>query len=261
MNILKINQKFKELDCNNKETAVYLSLLKHGAMSVQETAKKVQLNRVTTHDTIERLLEKGLLAETRAGKKRLLVAEDPKILYSLLEEKKQQVGMLEKSISQVVENLEALQSKDRSRPDIRFFEGVRGFKLMLEETLSAKGEVLVFSNVDRLAEIIGTDYLEKYFKRRARLGINTRLIFPPCDFASHVAKKSQEYRIQIKTLPPELQWRSAIFSWNNALSIKSFSDNKLTCTIIENSDIAHFFRNIIFELIWNMANKLPEQIN
>jgi len=51
-----------------------------------------------------------------------------------------------------------------------------------------------------------------------------------------------------------MQWQSGIFSWNDSIAIMSYTKQKITCTIIENRDIAHFYRTIIFELCWREAS-------
>ncbi len=60
----------------------------------------------------------------------------------------------------------------------------------------------------------------------------------------------------IKILPPDLHWKSGIFSWNDTIAIQSFTESKFTCTMIENKDIAYFYRQVIFELIWQQAAPL-----
>ncbi len=72
-------------------------------------------------------------------------------------------------------------------------------------------------------------------------------------------KKSDEYRIRVRLMPEELSWQAGIFSWNNSIAIQSFTEGKLTCTILENADIADFYRRVLFELAWQQAAdmKLP----
>jgi len=246
----------KQFDCNEGEAKIYVESLKMGPASVQEIAKKMKRNRVTVHSAIEKLIDKNLLFETRKGKRRLIAAEEPDILYRILQKREGEMKLMKSSLDYVTGLLESIQPSNQSVPTVKLYEGVDGFKKMLEETLESKGEVLVFTYVDLFSELLNPDYLVDYFERRAKKGIHTRLIFPPCDFAELVNKKAEEYNIEIRLLPKHFKWKSGIFSWDDSVSIKSFTEGTLTCTIIENKDIAYFFQTVVFNLCWEMAEPM-----
>ncbi len=243
----------KQFECNPQEVDIYIQCLQIPPSSVQVIANKLKRNRVTVHSAVDQLIEKGLLYQTRKGKKRLIGAEPPETLSNLLQKKENELQLMSANIDYVTKLLTSIQPQDRSVPTVKFYEGIDGFKKMLEETLKTKREVLVFSYVELLAKLLKPDYLENYFKRRAKKSIHTRLIFPNCSFAKRVMRKSNEYKIQVRLLPPEFVWQSGIFAWDNKLAILSYTEQKLTCTIIENNDISEFYRNVIFELAWRQA--------
>lgn len=244
----------QHFNCSEKDTELYLQSLQLGPSSIQELAKSLGKHRVTVYSTAEKLLDKGLLYETKSGKKRLVVAESPQNLSRLIAQKSEELDVIRSQFDYVTQLLAPLESSSTTRPSVRFYEGKTGIKKMLEETLSAKGEVLVFSYVQLLAEIVGSDYLEKYFERRSKRQIKTRLIFPDCPFARRIEERSQELGIKIRYLQQEYEWRSGIFSWNHQLAILSYTNHAPTCTIIDSSDIQYFYRHIIFEQCWMRAN-------
>lgn len=243
----------KRFNCSENEAGLYLYSLSTGPETIQKLAKGLGRNRTTVYGEVEQLLKKGLLYETRKDKKRFVGAENPNVLYSLLQQQENELSSLKNNISYAVELLSAIKPSDTRVPTVRLYEGVDGFKKMLEETLSAKGEVLVFTYVKLFSELLDPDYLERYFQRRSAKNIHTRLIFPPCDFANRVNAKSDAYKIQVRLVPEDIEWKAGIFSWNDTIAIQSFTEGKLTCTVIENKDIAHFYRKIIFELIWKQT--------
>src|SRR3989338_4120858 len=75
---------FKKLGLNDKETAVYLSLLEHGASSVRNVASLTNLNRGTTYDILKKLQELGLVSFFHKNTKQHFVAEDPEKILKLL---------------------------------------------------------------------------------------------------------------------------------------------------------------------------------
>lgn len=249
----RIHEQLRFFGANAREANIYMRCLQLGPCSVQELAHSMRMNRVTVHSAVGQMLEKGLLFETRKGKRRLIVAEEPVSLLRLLAQKEQEITRARANMERIMRLLTSLQSTDQSVPTVKLYEGADGFKKMLEETLSARGEVLMFSYVPLFSELVGVKYLEDYFQRRAKREIHTRLLFPPCEFATKVSTRAREYRIQVRTLAPQYVWQAGIFSWNDSLALLSYTERQLTCTIIENRDLAHFFRMVIFEMCWNQA--------
>jgi sugar-specific transcriptional regulator TrmB len=249
----RIVAQLKLFGCNAREAEIYIQYLQTGAASIQQIAHKLKQNRVTVHNAVEQLIEKGLLFESRKGKRRLIVAEEPSVLYRLLQKRENELSLMKTNLDYVTKMLGTLQNEHSSVPTVRVFEGRDGFKKMLEETLTAKDEVLVFVYVELFMKLLSPEYLEQYYRRRSQKGIHTRLIFPTCPFAERVNKKAKEYKMMIRLLPPEMKWVSGIFCWNNCIALMSYTEQRLTCTIIENEDITNFYRNIIFELIWKGA--------
>jgi sugar-specific transcriptional regulator TrmB len=252
----RIHEQLQFFGANPREASIYMQCLQLGSTSVQELARTMKMNRVTVHSAVGQMIEKGLLFETRKGKRRLIVAEEPVSLLRLLAKKEQEIVRVRGGMEHIMKLLVSLHSTDQSIPTVKLYEGVEGFKKMLDETLSARGEILVFSFVPLFSELVGVKYLEDYFKRRAEREIHTRLLFPPCAFADKIASCAKEYRVQVRTLPPQYVWQSGIFSWNDCLALMSYTERRLTCTIIENREIAYFFRLVMFELCWKEAKTL-----
>jgi len=254
----RVAEQFRLFGCTQREAEIYLQCLQLGPAPVQDIARKLRQNRVTVHSAVENLLRKGILFETRKGRRRLIAAEAPENLRQLAQERENELHVMRANLEYTIQLLAPLRTSDRGTPTVKFYEGVEGFKKMLEESLEAKGEVLVFTYVDLFSRLLGTEYLENYFRRRAKRGISTRLIFPPCEFAERVNRDRLKHKIQVRLLPPELEWRSGIFSWNDSLALMSYTEEKLTCTIIENADIAQFYRGIIFDLAWRQAAPMAD---
>jgi len=239
--------------CNSRESTIYLKLLEVGPTSIQELSRALKQNRVTVHSAVEQLISKGFIYESRRGKRRVIGAEEPLVLSNLIAKKENDLSILKSNIGDLIRLLSSIRRPESSAPTIKFYEGKEGFKKMLEETLEARDGVLVITYVDLFAHWLTPTYLENYFKRRSDRGIHTKLIYPPSTFGDRVKKKSREYKIEIRTLPPELEWRAGVFSWNDSIGIQSLTENRLTCTIIENRDIAHFWRSVVYPLMWRAA--------
>jgi len=124
----RIAATLKQFDCNSRETQIYMHSLSVGQASVQQLAKQLNQNRVTVHGVVDQLIEKGLLFETRKGKRRLIAAEDPKILFRLWQQKEAEWELTKGSLEYVMKMLSSLQSPNGSIPTVKLYEGVEGLK-------------------------------------------------------------------------------------------------------------------------------------
>lgn len=251
----RIRALFHNFGCTETETNIYLSLLQNGACSVQQIATSLKMNRITVHSAVEKLLAEGILYETRKGKRRLIGPEEPTVLYQLLQKQENDLAILKTNVDHIAKLLAKIQQTHTGIPTVKLYEGVDGLKKMLEETLGAKGEVLVFTFVDLFSKLLTPQYLENYYVRRAKKGIDTRLIFPRGEFGKNILPKASQYNMHIRFLPAGATWKSGIFAWNDTIAIQSFTEGKITCTIIENEDIAYFYRQIVFGLCWEHAQE------
>ena len=253
----KIKLLLQKLDCTPIESDIYLFLLSETSQSIKKIAENLQKNRVTIHSATEMLLEKGLLYETRIGKKRLIGAEDPQSLPKLLERKKAEIEVIEKDIQEALPLFADILNQRKSTPTVKFYAGVDGIKKMLEETLQTKTMVYVYSYAQRLAETVGESYLDGYFRRRATKNIYSQLLLQRGEFTFQQNKKAKEYKIEMKFLPEEYEWKAGIFSWDDKLALISYDEKKPHCSIIQSVAIADFFQHIIFDFSWKNA-ELPD---
>lgn len=251
--IARVKIQLQRLGCNDREADIYLRSLSAGPKSVQELARSLKMNRVTVYSATEQLLEKGLMVETREGKKRLLMAARPSTLNQVLQRKMNELQLIGNNLDYTIELLSKIQKGDASKPTVKFYEGVEGFKKMIEETLEANGEVRIFQSVQFLAAAVDPVYLEDYVRRRAEKGISARLIFPPNNFAEGLEKRRKLYKTETRYLPPDSGWSAGFFTWNDKVALLSFTEGSQTCTILENKDLAYFFQNVVFELAWEKA--------
>jgi predicted DNA-binding transcriptional regulator len=120
----KVSKALLQLGLTEKEVAVYVALLEKGASSVQEISRFSEINRVTIYAAIDALKRKGLVAESKKGKRTLFIAEHPENLNGILELKKEKLNHQEKILSSfVIPNLSALNINQQDKPEIQFFEG------------------------------------------------------------------------------------------------------------------------------------------
>src|SRR5512133_1594384 len=118
----KIKKALLQLGFTEKEIATYVALLELGASSVQDISRKTGVNRVSIYDAVDELKAKGLVAESRKGKKKLFIAEDPDGITELIQAKKARLREEENSLQNtVLPILKAINIRQENKPQIKFF--------------------------------------------------------------------------------------------------------------------------------------------
>jgi len=132
---------FKKLGLGDKEMAVYLVLLEHGASSVRNLAILTNLNRGTAYDILKKLQEVGLVSFFHKNTKQNFVAEDPERILKLLSDRGEDLKKAEEKIKDLIPELRSLQEKGGGKPTTKFYEGRSGVKFILDDVLlSIKGQ-------------------------------------------------------------------------------------------------------------------------
>lgn len=255
---LRIVAFLKRFGCNRSESLAYVEVLTSGTTSIQELANNLKQNRVSVYYSVKQLVEKGFLFEIRKGKKRFIAAENPDVLLEIIGQRYKELESLETDVTYISKLLNSIPAVKHEVTIVKLYEETDGFKKMLEETLHAKGEIMVFSNTPVFSQKLGQEYYESYFEKKAALGLNSRILYTPCVFADRINERRDRYKIDLRTLPEHHGSESGFYLWDNTLAIESFKENKISCTIIENKDIAKFFRETISNHFWKTAKPMDE---
>src|SRR5579863_3090049 len=98
----------KQLGFSEKETNVYLTLLKNGPSSVRTLALSSGINRGTTYDILKSLKENGLVSYYHKATKQFFVAEDPSALNTTLEHRIDNLEEVRSHLTQAIPELKSL---------------------------------------------------------------------------------------------------------------------------------------------------------
>lgn len=167
-----VNNLFKELGYDERESQVYTHLLKNLEDSVMGIAKATSIPRTTVYTILSKLKKDGLVSIFRKNKQQFWVAENPQNLKSVLEKKSF-------AFDQLLPLLKELSGKDRNKSSVRLYTGKGGVQLVWEdiiETLERKQTPYVygFSHID-LFKLL-PKYFPEWLKRREKTKTFAKLI-------------------------------------------------------------------------------------
>ena len=82
-----IHETLQQIGLSDRQTDIYLTLLKQGPGSIRDIARGANLNRGTTYEELKTLRSRSLVSYFPKGKRKFFCAEPPEQLIKIAEEK------------------------------------------------------------------------------------------------------------------------------------------------------------------------------
>lgn len=228
-----------------KQSRLYIAALKTGPAPLQKIAEQAKLGRTNAYDAIHALISKGLMSIAPEGKRKMFVAQPPKMLKKLLRDQ-------ELELDELIPQLEAFNAQTEFKPKILFYPGIEGYKAAYEDSLSTPDKKLfgVFST-QNIWEVLGRQYADDMVDRRVKKGISLRVIRPKVREKEMVYPSSAGNLRELRFAPPGMDFDVTTYVYGNKVMILS-SKREMFGMIIESADIANAHRNY-FEALWQIS--------
>ncbi|MBI4599738.1 hypothetical protein HY732_02345 [Candidatus Uhrbacteria bacterium] len=218
------------------ESTIYLAALSLADPGASDIAKKIGKNRTATYFHIKNLVRKGLLKETRRGKKLRFIPLPPSDLASSM-------SSVAADLRRIVPRLESLEKIERQTPVVEITESKEGFYKIYEE-VSAQEPGSLFRVIEG-KKAIGAEFLllseeelGAFFRKNADRHIVAKAIFT--EESISVPKKMLSKRNfevltardwSMRTLPKEiLPFQQLLFIYGDKIAFL-FPDTNLVVTI------------------------------
>lgn len=166
----KLMKALLQLKLTEKEVYTYITLLERNNATLQDIARDSGINRVSIYAALVELKNKGLVSESRRGKRRLYVAEKPETLFDIINEKKEEIRLEEELLQGVVlPTLKALNVRQEDKPQIMFFQGADGINRVFMQILRNK-EIINCGSYETATRVVSEKdeiaYFEEIKKRK-----------------------------------------------------------------------------------------------
>lgn len=245
------NDLFSKLDLSKNEAKIYETLLLEGESPVAEIALKAKINRRNVYDSLNRLIEKGLVFEILQKGENRYKPVDPKKLMELLKEKEDQLAA-------VLPDLEDLYNAKPHEEDVYIYRGVEGWKNFMRDILRIGEDVCVIGGKGGWSDPRMSTFLDRFLKDAKTAGIKVKVLY------DHEVKATNHKILSLvnndhRFLPQGFSSTSAITVFGNQTVIQSNIklgqiDDNAACTVIINQSIADSFRTW-FQLLWEKSGK------
>ena len=157
---MKKTEILQKLGLNNKESKIYLSLVRSGPATISSISKNTGIHRPIIYNLLPNLKDKGLISVFPKGKQKLYVAESPEKLQTLL-------SGLSLELESIVPELKSIyQSKDK-QPLVKFLEGKEGIIFVFDDLVTSlkRGDIFYrYSSAKDTKK--ANDYLPKDYRKK-----------------------------------------------------------------------------------------------
>ena len=243
----KVRKALLQFGLTEKEIAVYLILLEKGASSIQEISRESGINRVTIYAAADELKRKGLIAETKKGKRSFLVAEDPENLHDILEGKKELLKKEEDALHNLIlPTLKAININQKNKPQIWFFEGAEGINRVYDNYILKHKDIIGCGSYSTAIKAVTVEEETLFLKEVKEKNIFYRVVLANTPIDREMADKFRGI-LHAKFLSEETNLSGDIHVFGDYVSLMSY--DSMTTTLIKDEAIAKSIKTYL-EFMW-----------
>ncbi|MDD4989066.1 MAG: helix-turn-helix domain-containing protein [Candidatus Pacebacteria bacterium] len=245
---------FSQLDLSKNESKIYETLLIEGESPIGFIATKSNINRRNVYDSMNRLIEKGLVFEILQKNENRYKAVDPRKLMEVLKEK-------ETELQKVMPDLEELYNGKPHEDDVYIYRGVEGWKNYMRDILRIGEDVVIIGGKGAWADKRLENFRKEFFKEVEKKKIDIKVLFD-----IEIEKINHEILSLVqgerRFLPEGFSSTSTVSIFGNEVVVMSGVkigqiDENATSTVIVNKAVADTFR-VWFKFMWS-ASKIAQK--
>lgn len=226
-----------EAGLSHGESTIYVTLLKLGQSSVSAIAKHTGLHRTNIYDTLEKLMEKGLVSTIIRHNKKEFIASEPKRIIEYLDEQKQ-------SVRRILPDLENMRSITRSEATVEIYRGKEGMKTVLKDIVETGEDYCVFEENGYIEKVL-PHYFMQFNARLDAAGICVRVLTK-----GPIATRK---KMKMRELPQFIAFPAASAIYGDRVAIFVW-DEPYHAILIRSRQVADSYRQF-FDLLWKHAGR------
>ncbi|MFA5995375.1 MAG: helix-turn-helix domain-containing protein [Patescibacteria group bacterium] len=247
MNHAELIKILQNIGLSENEAKVYCSALSLGSSTILNLARNASMKRSTVYAIVEALKQKGLMHIKMQGLKKLYTAANPEQLEHILEQRQD-------NFKKHLPDFLAIYNLESNNNFVKYYEGLTAVKALYEDSLKQikpHEDYLVITNQEQWLQL-DEKFFMNYIKKRAKLNINTRLLFQDSPIAREHKRLEKNFNEQVKILPAGTALEIDLVLIPNRLIIHQLIP-PIMAIVIENKSVIKMQQEL-FEIIWRSIN-------
>jgi urea transport system substrate-binding protein len=256
-----IEDLLEEIGLSDSEAKLYVALLRHGQQTITFLSKKAGINRGLGYTLLHDLMEKGLVTKTTKGKVFYFAPLDPKQLVEYLEKQKKDISSKQERVQAMLGQLESITNPLTAKPKIRFYDGARGAKTVLDTILMAdRKELKAFLSLEDITTFVGTEQFGSFIKKLSTNGFGLEAVCTRTKEAESVEgmQTDTKQKRQIRFASLDMAFPMTMFIFDDKIAIISSSEENFAL-IIESQEYADMQQRL-FNMVWSSLDRTTIRI-
>ena len=243
---MDLNNVLKEFGLSDKESEIYLTLLKGGPSTVAELAKKTSVLRQSIYDVLDKMISKGIIGHSISNNVKVFHAVDTKILVQLLEDKKK---LLIKSLPE----FEKLKLDHKSLFNVKTFVGYKGLKNIWADMLVVGQDTYFIIDYDIFGTLFKELFIQNFIAKRIEKGFSHNVIFTSKSNTPQIYEKSEPERLRnVRYLTKIKDFKSTVFFYGDKMGFFSMGEQP-TAILIDDKDAVTSMK-AIYNILWEISD-------
>ncbi len=220
-----------------KEIQIYLALQAVGTQPASVVADKTGINRVTSYNLLQKLVDKGLVQSIKRGNIQYFSTGEVTSLSSYAERKCEELRILSQDLKQALARIPQGQDDNNSSFFAKIFSGVDGVKAFMYEELLHSDHIFLSLNL-KSADIMRFT-TEVFLPKLRRKEYIKGEIYLPSAYVEHVHMLFQDTPLQVRSCPLGMQSKNFCVSNNTILGLFSEDQNIIQALRIQSPSLSH----------------------
>jgi sugar-specific transcriptional regulator TrmB len=231
----------EKIGLSSNEVKVYLTLNNHGSTKAGKIAKITRLDRSSTYNALQMLLQKGFVSYALIGKVKWFQAVGPKRILDYIKEQEEEVNA-------ILPELQATHKRTKIEGQVRLFKGHRGVKSVFLDIIRTGVDTYAFGSEGQLGDRM-PDFAYQFIRMQNEKKIHTKLIQRKSR-GKEVRSKYSEHRY----LPSLAESPAVTNIYGNKVAIIIWTDDP-EAIIIENAAAAKAYKSY-FDVMWSKTKEI-----
>jgi sugar-specific transcriptional regulator TrmB len=245
-----------------KESTVYIALLELGASGASDVASHSGIQRTTVYQTMDGLVEKGLVMLIQEGAVQKFLANPPSSIIQWSQKKYDQ----EKERLDASRNCAANLEKEFPFSTNSFSKvyNIAELGKVLQDCYQKTQTVRMFGSVQGMYELVETYLLKKIFKEAALRLVTSKFITTDTDVAIRFSRSNYLYNRETIVMSHINEPRESVIIFDSVVLL--IDTTKQIITVLHQPVLANMMRTM-YEYMWTRCSQvgiyyaLPEDID
>lgn len=255
----KYTQTLQDLGLLPEEALIYQALLQKSPLPARKISQSTNIGRSLVYKNLDSLITKNLVTKTEeTGKVAVFEANHPQELKNTLKTSEETLAQAANSLEGIFGNLVSSFNLLEGKPNIQFFEGEKGMKEVLEDSLYAKEPLRGITDLEIIEKFI-PEINHQYKKDREKYGVKRMGIIPGTQKNKELLKSYSGDTTEARIIPcseSQCEHLNTIMNiYDGKVSYLTLSKDHMIGVIIEDKNIYHL-QKFAFDTLWESAEEI-----